>query len=119
MWQCACFALILIVYVWFFSYGIMRNNNEEKQAIQVNIVQSEQIRDGNVTTTEDVFFGRKVKQHVPKVMLEFYENSKSVHKDKRNGRHPDVVRSVLPIYAGRYNFYFKYYSIIVQLLNHL
>lgn len=104
MWQCTFFALILIIYVWFFSYGIMRKNNEEKQAIQVNIVQSDQIKDRNVTA-EDVFFGRKVKQHVPKVMLEFYENSKSLHKNERSGRLPDVVRSVLPIYAGRYNFY--------------
>ncbi|GLV39485.1 decapentaplegic [Carabus blaptoides fortunei] len=101
IWHCAFVSLALLIGVWLFSVGIVRNKEvNRKTAIEVNIVENNCMEDPMVNdTTKSVFVKGKVKQHVPKFMLDLYKNSKSVRKNDMQKSAPDIVRSVVPMHG--------------------
>lgn len=101
IWHCAFVFLALLIGVWLFSVGIVKNETNRKTAIEVNIVENNCLEEPVVNeTSKSVFIKGKVKQHVPKFMLDLYENSKSVRKNDMPKSTPDIVRSVVPMHAG-------------------
>lgn len=104
MCQYAVLLLSLLLLSWFYVAKISKNVPTSNAAIQLNIIQGgsvisrinlSEIEEKN---TENGGGKRKFKHHVPKFMLELYENGRN---NGKNYTKPDIVRSLIPKTAGK------------------
>lgn len=101
MWKIYIFSFSLLIILWFLIICLYKSYFVKTTLVQVNFFDNIQM---NKTNSDDlakkVSFKRKIKHHVPRFMLELYENGIKTN-DSSNGSLPDIVRSVIPKNAGK------------------